>query len=224
MRYFYIILSLIASFVLHQSIADSHISRSIQPGGVITAAIDSPSPGQAVRGAVVIRGSNAVEGFRSYELDFTYSADPTQSWYMIQENTEPIQDGIMAVWDTNNLTDGDYNLRLLIYKTDGTWSAVTVAGIQVQNHAPLENSVIPPTVMHVTLGPATPNSTSAPPGNLQAEATPLPSTPTPLPVNPAEISAPQVMETFGKGAALSIGVFVLLGAYIGIRTYLHGRK
>ncbi len=224
MQYFCIFLSFLITALSHWTIAGAGLYSNILPGGVITAAIDSPAPGEAVMGAVVIRGSNAVDGFQSYELDFTYSGDPTQSWYLIQKNTQPIQDGIMAVWDTNSLTDGDYNLRMIIYKTDGTWSAVTVTGIQVQNYTPIDAIEAIPTVMDGTLEQGTSNSTPVPQGNLQVEAALLPSTPTALPGNPAEISAPQVMGIFGKGAALSIGVFVLLGGYIGIRTYLRGRK
>jgi hypothetical protein len=224
MQYFYLILGLLITALPHQSIVQTGVFGNIQPGGVVTAAIDSPTTGQAVQGAVVVQGSNAVDGFQSYEIDFTDAGDPNQSWIPIQNSTEPIQDGIMAVWDTSAIADGDYNLRLLIFKTDGSRSEATVRGVLVRNNTPLEIGSASPTVMYVTLGPGMSTSTPIPQGILQPAATPSPSTPAPLPTNPAEITAPQVMQTFGTGAALSIGVFVLLGAYVGIRAFLNGRK
>jgi hypothetical protein len=180
--------------------------------------------GQAVQGAVVIRGSTAVEGFQSSEIDFASTGDPIQTWFLVQESNTPIQDGILAIWDTSAITDGDYNLRLLIYKTDGSRSVVSVSGLQVRNYTTMVSGTPSPTVMYVTLGPGTPTSTPTPQDTPTPSLTPLPSTPTPLPANPAEITAPQALSTFGEGAALSIGLFILLGAYMGIRAFLNGRK
>jgi hypothetical protein len=224
MRYFYLILSILLTFMPHQAMADGGLYGNIQPGGVITAAIDSPVAGQAVLGAVVIRGSTAVERFQYFEIVFASTADSTQTWLLIQQSSIPIQDGILAVWDTNSITDGDYNLRLVIFKTDGSRSEVPVVGVRVRNYSPLDNSSPNPTVMYVTLGPGTPTFTPLPQETLSASMTPLPSTPTPLPANPAEVTSSQVMSTFGKGAALSIGLLVLLGAYVGMRAFLNGRK
>jgi hypothetical protein len=224
MRYFYLILGILLTFVLHQAMADGGLYGNIQPGGVITAAIDSPVTGQAVQGAVVIRGSTAVERFQYYEIDFESTADPTQIWLLIQQSSIPMQDGILAVWDTNSITDGDYNLRLVIFKTDGSRSEVPVLSVRVRNYSPIDNNSPNPTVMYVTLGPGTPTFTPLPQETLSASMTPLPSTPTPLPANPAEVTSSQVMSTFGKGAALSIGLLVLLGAYVGMRAFLNGRK
>jgi hypothetical protein len=224
MRYYFLILSLFITFLPNRVFAEAELYADIQPGGVVTAAVDSPVTGQAVQGAVVIRGSTAVDGFQSYEIDYAYTTNPTQTWFLVQESTEPIQDGILAVWNTSTITDGDYNLRLLIYKTDGSQSEVVVVGLRVRNYTPLEASAPSPSVMYVTLGPGTPTSTPTPQDTLTPSMTPLPSTPTPLPANPAEITTPQVMSTLGKSAALSIGLFVLLGAYVGLRAFLNGRK
>ncbi len=224
MRYYLLILSLFVTFMSHLAKTEGEHYANILPGGVITAAIDSPVAGQAVQGAVVIRGSTAVEGFQSSEIDFASTGDPIQTWFLVQESNTPIQDGILAIWDTSAITDGDYNLRLLIYKTDGSRSVVSVSGLQVRNYTTMVSGTPSPTVMYVTLGPGTPTSTPTPQDTPTPSLTPLPSTPTPLPANPAEITAPQALSTFGEGAALSIGLFILLGAYMGIRAFLNGRK
>jgi hypothetical protein len=45
-----------------------------------------------------------------------------------------------------------------------------------------------------------------------------------LPTNPATVSASKVMLTFGKGAAFTIVIFAILGAYMMISTFLHNRR
>ena len=167
MRYFYVILSLIVTFMLHQPIADSDIFSNIQSGGVITAAIDSPTPGQVVQGVVVIRGSNAVEGFQSYQVDFANTGDPTQSWLLIQKDTQPIQDDVLAVWETSTLLDGDYNLRLLIYQSNGSTTAVTIGNVHLQNYTPVEAGRTSPTEMVAALEPGLTASKSIPQRTLQ---------------------------------------------------------
>jgi hypothetical protein len=224
MRYFYLILSLIITFKPIQTIAKGELFGNIFPGGVITATIDSPVAGQEVQGAVVVRGSTAVERFQYYEIDYTPTEDPTQTWFMIQQSSIPIQDGVLAVWDTSSISDGNYDLRLLVFKTDGSRSEVPVVGLRLQNYASLDGSAPSPAVMYVTLGPPTATATPKSPSPTSFLVTPLSYTPTPLMSNPAEITSSQVVSTFGRGAVLSIGFLALLGAYVGIRSYLNGRK
>jgi hypothetical protein len=45
-----------------------------------------------------------------------------------------------------------------------------------------------------------------------------------LPTNPAEITSSQMILTLGKGALYSVGIFALLGAYLGLRNILSNRK
>ncbi len=224
MRYYFIILSLFVTFLPHPAGTTWGPYGRIQTGGVVTAAIDSPVAGQAVQGAVVIRGSTAVEQFQYYEIDTMPTANSTQSWSMIQQSSIPIQDGTLAIWETNSITDGDYNLRLVIFKIDGSRSEISVVGLRVRNYTSLDRSTLTPTVMYVTLGPGTPTSTPTPSDTLSPSITPLPSTPTPLPVNPSEVTASQVMSTFGTGVALSVALLALLGAYVGLRAFQNGRK
>lgn len=224
MRYFYLILSLIITIKPIQTIAKGELFGNIFPGGVITAAIDSPVTGQEVQGSVVVRGSAAVELFQYYEIDYTSTEDPTLTWFMIQQSSIPVQDGILAVWDTSSITDGYYDLRMLVFKTDGSRSEVPVLSLRVLNYTSLTGSTPSPTVMYVTLGPPTPTAIPISSNLSSFSATPLTFTPTPLPANPAEITTSQVLSTFGRGAALSIGFLALLGAYVGMRAYLNGRK
>jgi hypothetical protein len=78
------------------------------------AVIRAPTDGQAVQGGVILLGSTGMEGFLSYEVDFTYANNPPQTWFLVQESAVPVQDGILAVWDTTTITDGEYSLRLKV--------------------------------------------------------------------------------------------------------------
>jgi hypothetical protein len=224
MRYFYLIITLFVTLVSHQTIIEGGRLASILPGGVITSAIDSPTSGQTVQGTLVIRGSTAVELFQYYEIDYTSTSDLSHTWSIIQQSSIPIQDDILAVWDTNSISDGDYDLQLVINKIDGSQSIVSVVGLRVRNYTPIDSGPPSPTVMYVTLGPGTPTSTPTMHDTQTPSATRVSSTPTPLAMNPVELTSTQVLSTFGKGAALSLGLLVLLGAYVGLRTFMNGRK
>jgi hypothetical protein len=224
MRYYFLILSIIVTLLSHQSVAEGKLFGNIQPGGVITASLASPSTGQVVQGSVVIRGSTVVDGFKSEVVDITYSGDPTSTRLLLQETTIPVQDGILAVWDSNTIIDGDYNLRHLISKVDGNQSEVMVTGLRVRNHLHIEINPPSPPGTDVTLGSETITYTSSDQETLPPVEASLLSTPTPLPANPAEVTASQVAVYFGFGAALSLSLLVLLGAYAGLRSFLKGRK
>jgi hypothetical protein len=224
MRYYYLILICMILFPPNLVKADEELKLKLQQNQVIDASISSPVPGQAVQGSVVIRGTINLDGFQSYEVDFAYSADPTRTWFLIQESTIPIEDGILAVWDTSTITDGDYTLSLVVKLTSGKNNEVSISDIRVRNYSPIETDTPSPRPPNVTLVPGIPGVVASLPATPTIMVTSLSPTSTPLPTNPAEITSSQVMLTMGKGVAFTIGVFTVLGAYLGLRTVLHNRK
>jgi len=181
------------------------------------AVISAPTDGEAVQGGVILRGSTGTEGFRSYEVDFSYDSNPTQTWFLVQESTVPVQDGILAVWDTTTISDGEYSLRLNVNHTDGAVEVIIVKGVRVRNYSPIETN---------TPGPTNARATSELGDNETSEiaqmtetptVTPSPPSPTPLPTNPAEVTPYQVGLTMGKGIAITLGIFAILGIYIGVK-------
>jgi len=224
MRYLYLIMTIIIIFTPRSAKAERELLVNLQQIEVVNAKIDSPVAGQVVQGAVVIRGNSTVNGFQSLEVDFAYLSDPTQTWFLIQESISPVQDGILAVWDTTTITDGNYNLRLLIKQIDGNQIEVSITGLRVRNYTPIETETPAPIPPQVTPVPGVPTFTATPQATPSPSVTPQAPTNTPLPANPAMISASQVMLTFGKGAAFTIGSFAIVGAYIILRTFLHNRK
>jgi hypothetical protein len=224
MRYLLLILTFIIFFLPRLVNAEWRSSLKVQQDELIGGTISSPVAGQAVQGSVVIRGSTTVDGFQSYEVDFAYSEDPTQTWFLIQESTSLVQDGVLAVWDTTTITDGDYTLRLVVNLVNGAQVEVSIPGLRMRNYSPIETETPSLTLPYVTLAAGTPIVQATLLATLLPTVSPLPLTATALPTNPAEISSSQVMLTFGKGAAFTIGLFALLGAYLGMRAILHNRK
>lgn len=183
--------------------------------------LTAPLAGEALLGQVPITGMSGLPNFYEAELFFAYTGDPTGTWFLLDENFNPVQDGLLATWDTFAISDGTYDLRLRITLQDGRTEETVVRGVRVRNYSSIETSTATPTPTP-TVSPTvdltqafTPSATpteTAPPG-----ATPLPPTLTPLPRNPAEITSQQIGDTLLRGAAGTLAAFLLLGIYLSLR-------
>jgi hypothetical protein len=167
--------------------------------------IRSPAAGQAVQGAVPIEGNSSLPDFVSAELAFAYTNDPTGTWFLIAEANQPVQDGVLAQWETGAITDGDYDLRLRVTLADGSQVETFVPGLRVRNYTPVETD---------TPTPVTPTLTQVPGETPVVTPTrAIRPSPTPLPPNPAEVTSGDILGSLGKGALAILGLFALLGAY-----------
>jgi hypothetical protein len=222
MRQLILIITFLISILPHPVVAAWGSLFLFQVNTGSNSNIESPVAGQAIQGSVVILGSTGQDGFYSYELDFSYTQDPTQVWFLIQESTTPILDGILAVWDTTTITDGEYTLRLLVTHNDGTHTEDLVENLRVRNYTFMETST--PTPIPPTSLPNQPAISPTPAPSSTPTPTSQPPTPTALPTNPVEITPSQVVITYRNGAAFALGCFALLGIYLGIRTMHRNRK
>lgn len=220
MRALFLLIGLLPVLIQHPGIAEWIITQSQPANPAYQATITSPVTGQAVQGSVVIRGTMDTSGFQSYELDFTYNDDPTPSWFLIEESTSPIQEGILAIWDTTTITDGDYTLRLLVTLNDGAQVEMAVNHLRVRNYTPIETDTPAPTPMYVTLAPSSLPVFASPVETLAPTQLLYPNTPTPLPTNPAVVTSRQMTQALVEGAATSVGLLTLLGVYLGLRSIL----
>ncbi len=175
-----------------------------------------PQPGQALQGSLSILGAIAAPGFVRFELQFGYHNDPTGAWFLIAEGETLPENEILAEWDTGSLTDGIYDLRLVVYREDGQ-QVYRVPAVRVRNYTAVETSTPTPVTPTATTRPGdTPVPTITP----TATATPPPSaTPslTPLPPNPGEIGRNDLLRSLGNGALLATGAFALIGVYALLR-------
>lgn len=185
----------------------------------ISIAIQSPLPGQAVQGTVSIVVETNVEGFKSAELYFAYANNPTDTWFLIGQSAVPIS-GTWMDWDTTLITDGNYDLKLIVYLNDGSSQEVLVSRIRVRNYSPVETN---------TPVPVPPSSTPQPGDTPFVNVTATPTstvtlTPTFLPTNPSELASQDIFRSLGVGSGVVMVAFLCLGSYILVRNWLRNRQ
>jgi hypothetical protein len=98
--------------------------------------IVKPAANETVSGIVEIRGSAAAPGMLRFRVEFGYDPDPTGTWFLILEETKPVQDGKLADWDTNPVSDGIYALRLAAYFADGSMQETVARGLHIRRGNP----------------------------------------------------------------------------------------
>jgi hypothetical protein len=175
--------------------------------------IQSPLPGQALQGSVPILGTIAVDAFSSAEVSFGYTSDTSGTWFLIQQVSEPLSDAQLTTWDTTIITDGNYNLRMVVTLTDGSQITVFVLGVRVRNYTPIETDTPTPITPTATPAPGElPSATST----LTPTLTPFPPSPTPLPTNPAIITLADIQTSVGTGTLITFGLFLCLSIYLAL--------
>lgn len=179
--------------------------------------IFSPTSGGAVQGSVSIPLIANRLGLIRVELYFGYSGDPTNTWFLLALFQEPVPEGTQVQWDTTLISDGDYDLYLVVTSSDGTTQSDRVERVRVRNYSPIETETPAPTLTPAPGDVPTPTSTPQP------STTPIPPTSTPLPPNPAEITPLQTLTSLGIGAGAALGALSLLGAYLAMRRIFQRR-
>ncbi|MBI5294829.1 MAG: hypothetical protein HY869_05090 [Chloroflexi bacterium] len=190
-------------------------------------AISAPLAGETLSGQVVITGTVDAPNFASAELAFAFASDPTGTWFRLEAFTQPVQESALAAWDTTQISDGEYSLRLRVYSQDGSFQDFTVTGLMVRNAAVpatatptlapmLEPTVALPTateppIVVVTVGDE-PQSTATP-----VPVSPSGPTPQPLPANPAAISVEEINFYLIRGALLALALVVVIGIFLRLR-------
>jgi hypothetical protein len=91
--------------------------------------ITEPKLSAFIKGIVDITGSAGGDGFKNYRIQVGKGLNPHQ-WIQIGEvYPSPVQDGVLALWDTNGL-DGVYIIQLLVerenQRTDRAMIQVTI--------------------------------------------------------------------------------------------------
>jgi hypothetical protein len=169
------------------------------------AEIKSPVSGEVLQGVVSIQGNSDVINFQSYEIDFSYVDNPTDTWFFISEGKTPVRDGLLGLWDTTTITDGNYILRLRVWLKNGTQVVSTVQGLRIRNYSIIETST--PDISAVMKINLTPEKTD----------TPVLPTPTPLPRNPIEVSNAMIGRSVIVGFIIAAVFFISTGLYSMVR-------
>mgnify|MGYP001255452584 CR=1 FL=1 len=159
------------------------------------AVISSPQSGASVRGSVQITGSALHPAFQRYEL--YYTVEPGENWvFMGDANTTPVSNGLLGVWETGGLPDGNYSLRLRVVRQDGNYDEGFARNVVVANTTPPTptptdtpafdvEATLPPPIEGVV--------TPTPPPTPTAAAVQQPDIPTPTP-RPSPSATPEAQQ------------------------------
>ena len=182
-----------------------------QPAGL---SIASPGPGDALQGIVSITGSTDLPGFTQAEVSFSYSQDKAGGWFLIQESSQAVTDGIISSWDTTTLTDGVYDLWVVVTLADGSQQQAQVPGIRVRNYTPIETSTsLVATIVVTRQAQVLPTLTPS----AEVTATAFKLVLSPLPDNPAVIGSSDILTSMAGGGLAVAGLFLVGGLYLGIK-------
>ena len=118
----------------HGALAQSLVSTPSpsQPVPAVWGSISQPLDGASLRGSVVISGSAA----GAWSLSFSYLQSPVETWFPLAQSSVPLQTGSFATWDTSNLTDGLYNLKLSVLSASG--NQAIIVKVRVNNYSFVE--------------------------------------------------------------------------------------
>jgi hypothetical protein len=108
--------------------------------GQADSAITTPASGSAIQGKVDVSGYIKSTNFVRYDLDFSHSPGPEDGWFNIKTSDKNPADGLLGVWDTSSISDGNYRLRLTVYYRDLTKAEYFADEIRVRNYTPIETS------------------------------------------------------------------------------------
>lgn len=167
--------------------------------------IQSPREGQALQGVEIIEGKMRGEGYLQGTIHFSYSDTPAQdrTWFFIAdiegENLDSSQTAFLVEWDTTQISDGDYDLRVVAEYSEGSAIFELVPNLRVRNHTPVETAAAESTSeVEDNEPPLPPSSTPGPE-----------ETSTPLPPNPAEVRSDELQGVLQISAIAVAGIFII---------------
>lgn len=159
--------------------------------------VDSPQPGEQVKGTIIISGNTDLEGFASGGVYFGYP--DSGNWFPIANLGKPVRNGPIAQWDTTSIEDGTYRLRIAVILRNGIVAETIVNDVQVNNSSILQASTQPIAVEQKT-------EVNTP----TMQSTPIMQTATPLPVNPAELNNKRLNNVMIISGIGTLGLFMIV--------------
>lgn len=224
-------LILSAGVLVGLAVPNWHAALAAPPAQGALAAITSPQSNAIVRGVVPVLGSAAHPQFQFYKLEYAREPASDENFVIVGAIREQqVIDGQLELWDTTQLPDGSYTLRLRVVKVDGNYDEAVVVQVVVANAQPTETPTPAesptPTVTPTPL-PATPTIVieqpdlpTQVPSVVPTQITPLPTPDEDQEFNVSLDTSPlQTACLYGLGA--SLGIFLLFGLLAALRNLLY---
>jgi hypothetical protein len=201
------------------------------------AVITAPQNNAVVRGQVAIVGSATHPQFQFYKIEYAREPVVGEAWTIIGAiHQQQVTDGQLETWDTSQLPDGSYTLRLRVVRLDGNYSEYSVVQVVVANAQPTETPTPavtatskPPTVTPTAL-PPTPTIVIEQPvvtDTLPITGTAVAVTRTPLPTPASDegggfnLDVAPLQTACLYGAGVGLGIFLLFGFMAALRNLIY---
>jgi hypothetical protein len=200
------------------------------------AVITSPNNNAVVRGQVPILGSATHPQFQFYKVEYSREPVVGEAWTIIGAiHQQQVTDGQLETWDTSQLPDGSYTLRLRVVRLDGNYSEYSVMQVVVANAQPTETptpavvATKPPTVTPTPL-PPTPTIVIEQPvvtNTLPITGSAAAVTRTPLPTPAGDqgggfnLDVAPLQSACLYGAGVGLGIFLLFGFMAALRNLIY---
>jgi len=166
-------LALLVAILGAAALPDPLVAAPAPQGSGEGARIDAPTSGARVGGQVEIRGRAVAADpsrFQFYRLHYGPGASPSSLRPIGSPGDRPVEDGVLAIWDTAGVMPGEYSIILTVY--DGGRANPT-ASVVVTVEAPPTPAVRPTMAPLVVVTPG-----EVPPeGEAGPEPTPIPELP-----------------------------------------------
>ena len=193
------------------------IFQRVQPAAALAPTISpsifiqNPREGQPLQGVELIEGKIRGEGLISGKLSFSYAEEGAETWFfiadIIPEVEESSQTSFTVEWDTTQITDGNYHLRVIADYEGRATIFELIPNLRIRNNTAVETSTpAPEEILDAEL--STPMSTT--------RTYPI-KTPTPLPDNPAVLESMVLYRILFISVMLVFVVFIFGGVYLRIK-------
>jgi len=170
--------------------------------------LTNPKPEDVLQGVIHVTGQVKGQGIASYEVSFGYQEDPRNTWFLLAQGTHASDEGTLAVWDTNLISDGNYRLVLRVFFIDGRQEEMVISDLRVRNYTIVETATAPWKEETTPVPPTVPADPSLPPVQPTATAFAL---------NPGTVTQGDVVFSLTRGAGFAAIFFILLGTYLTLR-------
>jgi hypothetical protein len=94
-----------------------------------------PGVNQTLSGTVDVVGSATHESFNFYKLEYAVGADasPAAEYFWFGGGNNPVESGLLTSFDTQELPNGAYTLRLTVVDNTGNFPAPCSVTVQIEN-------------------------------------------------------------------------------------------
>lgn len=210
--------------------------------------ITYPTSGMTVSGVVEITGIATHPNIAWYDVSYAPGPEPTgtSQWVSLANvQNAQVESGVLAVWDTTTIPDGQYSLALTVIGRDDPFTYQQIVTYLTVNNAqpvasptpeteqptpePMPTAVVGPTPTPISIEqPATPTPRPSPtPGSEEELAgTPAASEEEEGPALPFNVQ--DLRGAFCNGGLITVMLFLLWGLYLlakaSVRWYLRSGK